>query len=194
MVCNPVLHLIARDFLRDASRLTRKHRAPGGAQGTATPDAEPVADHRRDRQARWRDHRDVAPPVERGWREKAGGQKRPRGTPCFEATMVPRAVGMLLAASVEQACQAFSHGVRKGPSPQQARHELREQWRTLPRNGRGDAEVRGCCDNGAGGLLREWSQPRGKAGGRLRRSGQGLHASVLEAGERPPPDQASALS
>ncbi len=37
MVCNNGLHLIDPDFLLEASRLTRKHRAPGGDQVTATP-------------------------------------------------------------------------------------------------------------------------------------------------------------
>src|SRR4051794_38946256 len=102
MVCNNVLHLIDRDCLREASRRTRKHSAPGVDQVTATQAAEPREDPLRDLPERWRDNRYVAPPVERVWSEKAGGKKRPIGQPCFEDKIVQRAVGMILEAICEQ--------------------------------------------------------------------------------------------
>ena len=54
MVCNNGCHLIARDFLRAAYRLTRTSSAPGVAQGTATPYAEPLEATLRDRHERVR--------------------------------------------------------------------------------------------------------------------------------------------
>jgi RNA-directed DNA polymerase len=147
MVFHHVLHLIDRAFLREAYRLTRKHSAPGGDPVTATQYAEPLEDNLWDLHERLRDNRYVAPPVERVWIAKEGGQKRPRGTPGFEDKIVQRAVGMLLEAIFEPDCQAFSHGFRQGHSPQQALHERREQCRTWPINWRVDADVRGCFDN-----------------------------------------------
>jgi retron-type reverse transcriptase len=100
-------------------------------QVTAQQYAEPLEDTLRDLHERLRANRDVAPPVERVWSEKADGKKRPLGKPCFEDTIVPRAVVMMLEASFEHDFHAFSHGFRKGHRPHQALHELREQCRTL---------------------------------------------------------------
>ena len=57
MVFNNVFHLIDRDFLLEAYRLTRKTSAPGGDQVTATPSAEHLEANRRDLHERLRDHR-----------------------------------------------------------------------------------------------------------------------------------------
>jgi RNA-directed DNA polymerase len=143
MVFNNVFHLIDRDFLREAYRLTRKNSAPGVDQVTATQYAEHLEDNLRDLHERLRDNRYVAPPVERVWIEKEGGKKRPIGKPCFEDKIVQRAVVMILEAIFEQDFHAFSHGFRKGHSPHQALHELREQCRTLHINWRVDADVSG---------------------------------------------------
>jgi group II intron reverse transcriptase/maturase len=189
MVCNTVLHWIDHAFLLEASRLTGKHSAPGGDQGTATQYAEPLEDTRRDLHERLRDNRYVAPPVERVWIETEGGQKRPRGKPCFEDKMVQRAVVRILEAIFDHDWQAFSHGLRQGPRPQQALHELREQCRTVHITWIVDADVRGCFDKVAWGLLRECIPQRVKEGGILRLIGTWLHAGVLEAGELTPPDK-----
>ena len=89
---------------------------------------------------------------------------------------------MILEAIFEQDFHAFSHGFRKGHSPHQALHELREQCRTLHINWIVDADVSGCFDNVAWGCLRELIQPRVKDGGILRLIGKWRHAGVLEAG------------
>ncbi len=146
MVFNNVFHLIDQDFLREAYRLTRKNSAPGVDQVTATQYAEYLDDTRRDLHERLCDNRYGAPPVERGWIAKDDGKKRPRGEPCFEDTMVQRAVAMILEAIVDPDFHAFSPGFRKGHSPHHAWHELREQCRTLPSNWRVDAEVSGLFD------------------------------------------------
>jgi RNA-directed DNA polymerase len=189
MVFNNVFHLIDRDFLREAYRLTRKNSAPGVDQVTATQYAEHLEDNLRDLHERLRDNRYVAPPVERVWIEKEGGKKRPIGKPCFEDKIVQRAVVMILEAIFEQDFHAFSHGFRKGHSLHQALHELREQCRTLHINWIVDADVSGCFDNLDWGFLREFIQQRVKDGGILRLIGKWLHASVLEAGELTHPDK-----
>jgi RNA-directed DNA polymerase len=124
----------------------------------------------------------VAPPVERVWIEKDEGKKRPIGKPGFEDKIVQRAVVMILEAIFEQDFHACSHGCRKGHSPHQALHELREQCRTLHINWRVDADVSGCFDNLDWSHLREFIQQRVSDGGILRLIGTWLHAGVLEAG------------
>ena len=147
MVCDNVFHLIDREFLLEASRLTRKNSAPGVDKVTAKQYAESLDDTLRDLHERLRDHRYVAPPVERVWIEKEGGKKRPIGKPCFEDKIVQRAVVMIVEAIFDQDFQECSHGFRKGHSPHQALHALREQCRKLNINWRVDADVSGCLDH-----------------------------------------------
>lgn len=96
---------------------------------------------------------------------------------------------MSLEAIFEQAVHTFSQGFRKGHSPLQALHELREQCRTVHINWIVDADVRGWFDNLDWGCLRECIQQRVKEGGSLRLIGKWLHAGVLEAGELTSPDK-----
>jgi RNA-directed DNA polymerase len=189
MVFNKVLHLIDRECLLEAYHQTQKSSAPGMDQVTAKQYAEHLDEHLRDLHERLRDHRYVAPPVERVWIEKEGGKKRPIGKPCFEDKIVQRAVVMILEAIVEQDCHAFSHGFRKGHSPPQAWHEVREPCRTWPINWRVDADVSGFFDNVDGSHLREFIQQRVSDGGILRLIGKGLHAGVREAGALRHPDK-----
>jgi hypothetical protein len=120
MVCHHVFHRSDRDVRREAERRTRQDSAPGVDQVTAKQYAEHLDEQLRDRHARRRDKREVAPPVERVWSAKAGGQKRPRSKACCEDKMVPRAVGRSFEAIVEPALQAFAQGLRRGPRAQQA--------------------------------------------------------------------------
>jgi RNA-directed DNA polymerase len=189
MVFNNVFHLIDREFLLEAYRQTRKSSAPGVDQVTATQYAENLDDNLRDLHERLRDNRYVAPPVERVWIEKEGGKKRPIGKPCFEDKIVQRAVVMILEVIFEQDFHAFSHGFRKGHSPHQALHELREQCRTLHINWIVDADVSGFFDTLDWGLLREFITQRVKDGGILRLIGKWRHAGVLEAGALTHPDK-----
>ena len=183
MVFNNVCHVIDREFLLEASRLTRKNSAPGVDQVTAEQYAENLDDNLRDLHERLRDNRYVAPPVERVWIEKEEGKKRPRGKPCFEDTIVQRAVVMILGAIFEHDVHDFSHGFRKGHSQHQALHALRKLCRKLHITWIGDADVRGCFDNLDWNLLREFIQQRVSDGGILRLIGMWLHAGMLEAGE-----------
>ena len=145
-VCDNGLHLIDRACLLDASRLTRKNSAPGVDKVTAKQYAENLDDNLRDLHERLRDNRYVAPPVERVWLEKEGGKKRPIGKPCCEDKSVQRAVVMILEAIFDQDVQECSHGFRKGHSPHQALHALREQCRKLNINWIVDADVSGFFD------------------------------------------------
>ena len=189
MVFNNVFHLIDREFLLEAYHQTQKSSAPGMDHVTAQQYAEHLDEHLRDLHERLRDNRYVAPPVERVWIEKDDGKKRPIGKPCFEDKIVQRAVVMILEAIFEQDFHAFSHGFRKGHSPHQALHELREQCRTLHINWIVDADVSGFFDNLDWGHLREFITQRVKDGGILRLIGKWLHAGVLEAGELTHPDK-----
>jgi Reverse transcriptase (RNA-dependent DNA polymerase) len=156
---------------------------------TATQYAEHLDDTLRDLHARLRDNRSVAPPVERVWIEKDDGKQRPIGKPCCEDKRVQRAVVMILEAIFEHDFHAFSHGFRKGHSPHQALHELREQCRTWHINWIVDADVSGFFDNLDWSHLREGIQQRVSDGRRLRLLGKWLHAGVLEAGELRSPDK-----
>jgi retron-type reverse transcriptase len=131
----------------------------------------------------------VAPPVERVWSAQEGGKERPRGTPCCEDKIVQRAVVMIVEAIFEQDFQACSHGFRKGHSPHQALHAVREQGRKCNINGRVDAEVSGLFDTIDHGHLRACIKPRGNDGGILRLIGTWLKAGVREAGTRTSPDK-----
>src|SRR5215831_13610069 len=189
MVFNNVFHLIDRDSLREAYRLTRKNSAPGVDQVTATQYAEPLEDNLRDLHERVRANQYVAPPVERVWIEKEGGKKRPIGKPCFEDKMVQRAVVMILDAMFEPDLHAFSHGFRKGHSQPQALHELREQCRKQNLPWIVDAAVSGFFDTLDWSHLRAFMQQRVKDGGILRLIGKWRHAGVLEAGALTHPDK-----
>jgi group II intron reverse transcriptase/maturase len=189
MVFNNVFHLIDREFLLEAYHQTQKSSAPGMDQVTAQQYAERLDENLRDLHERLRNNQYAAPPVERVWIEKDDGKKRPIGKPCFEDKIVQRAVVMILEAIFEQDFHAFSHGFRKGHSPHQALHELREQCRTLPINWIVDADVSGFFDNLDWSHLRECIQQRVSDGGILRLLGKWLHAGVLEAGELMHPDK-----
>ncbi len=189
MVFNNVFHLIDRDFLLEAYRLTRKHSAPGVDKVTAKQYAENLDDNLWDLHERLRDNRYIAPPVERVWIEKEDGKKRPIGTPCFEDKIVQRAVVMILEAIFEPDFHGCSHGCRRGHSQHQALHELRELCRELNITWRADADVSGFFDNIDPGRLREFLKRRVNDGGILRLIGTWLHAGVLEAGELTYPDK-----
>jgi RNA-directed DNA polymerase len=189
MVFNNVFHVLDQDFLLEAYRQTQKSSAPGMDQVTAKQYAENLAENLRDLHERLRDNRYVAPPVERVWIEKDDGKKRPIGKPCFEDKIVQRAVVMILEAIFEHDFHAFSHGFRKGHSPHQALHELREQCRTLHINWIVDADVSGFFDNLDWSYLREFIQQRVNDGRILSLIGKWLHAGVLEAGALIHPDK-----
>jgi RNA-directed DNA polymerase len=131
----------------------------------------------------------VAPPVARVGRETDEGKKRPLSQPGCADQRVQRAVVRIVEALCAPDAPAFSHGVRKGPSPQHARHARREQCRQLHSPWRVEAEGSGCCDTLDWGRLRALLQQPGKEGGRLRLLGKGLHAGGREAGALTRPEK-----
>ncbi len=123
------------------------------------------------------------------WIAKEGGKKRPIGKPCFEDKSVQRAVGMIVEAIFAQDFQECSHGVRKGHSPHQALHALREPCRKLTIHWIVDADVSGVFDTIDQGHLRACIKQRVHDGGILRLIGTWLKAGVREAGTLPYPDK-----
>jgi group II intron reverse transcriptase/maturase len=121
--------------------------------------------------------------VERTWLLKEDGSQRPIGKPCFEDKIVQRAVSMLLEEVYEQDFYDFSYGFRRGRSPHQALHELREQCRTRNVHWILDADVSGFFDNIDRKLLQEFLRRRVNDGGIRRLIGKWLNAGVLDDGE-----------
>jgi retron-type reverse transcriptase len=121
-VCTTLAHLLDAAFLREAYRHTNTSSAAGLDGVTAKPYAAPLDEHRRDLPGRLRRGGSQAPPGERVWLEKEEGGPRPLGNPTFEANMVQRAVARRLEARDEQDLQDSSSGLRRGRSPQEARH------------------------------------------------------------------------
>ena len=127
MVFNNLHYLIDKDFLFEAFNCTRKDGAPGVDKVTAKEYAKNLEENLSDLHGRLRDNRYVAPPVERVWIDKDGGEKkRPIGKPTFEDKIVQRAVVMILNAIYSHDFYDFSHGYREGHSQHQALSELRE--------------------------------------------------------------------
>jgi RNA-directed DNA polymerase len=181
-VFTSLMHLIDVDFLHEAYRRTRKSGAPGVDGVTAREYAENLEDNLRDLHERMRSGRYKAPPVKRTWLEKEDGSKRPIGKPTFEDKIVQRAVVMLLEAVYESDFHDCSHGFRRGRSPHQALHQLREQCRAKNIAWIVDADVSKFFDTLVHRHLREFIQQRVNDGGLLRFIGKWLNAGVLDGG------------
>jgi RNA-directed DNA polymerase len=131
MVFTTLAHRIDVEWLKEAYRLTNKSSAAGIDGVTATEYAANLEENLQALHQCLRSGQYKAPPVERVWLDKEDGQQRPIGKPTFEDKIVQRAVVMLLEPIYEQEFYSFSHGFRKGHSPHQALHELREQCQKL---------------------------------------------------------------
>jgi group II intron reverse transcriptase/maturase len=180
MVFTSLIHQIDVDFLREAYRRTRKNGAPGLSGQTAREYAVSLEANLQDLYERMRSGRYKAPPVRRTWLGKEDGSKRPIGIPEFEDKIVQRAVSMVLEAVYEQEFYDFSHGFRRGHSPHQALHELREQVLNLNSNWIVDADVSGFFDSLDHGKLREIIKQRVNDGGIIRYIGKWLNAGVVD--------------
>lgn len=182
MVFNNLYHLIDLEFLQEAYRQTNKRGAPGVDKVTAKEYAENLAENLPNLHGRLKEHRYVAPPVERVWIDKEGGKQRPIGKPGFEDKIVQRAVVMLLEVIYNHVFYDFSHGFRKGHSQHQALHELRERCRQMNISWIVDADVSGFFDNISHDLLRSFVKQKINDGGILRLIGKWLKAGVVDAG------------
>ena len=96
---------------------------------------------------------------------------------------------MIVEALFDPDVQACSHGFRKGHSPPQALHALREPCRKLNINWIVDADVRGFFATIDHGPLRACLKQWGNDGGILRLLGKWLKAGVREAGTLTSPDK-----
>jgi retron-type reverse transcriptase len=173
-------HLLDQELLREAYRRTNKSSAPGCDGVTAADYAEHLDDNLRDLHERLRSGRYIPPPVERTWLPKDDGSQRPIGKPTFEDKIVQRAVSMLLEEIYEQDFHDFSYGFRRGRSPHQALHDLRERCRTMDVHWILDADVSGFFDNIDHSWLQELLSRRVNDGSLRRLIGRWLKAGVLE--------------
>ncbi len=181
-VFTTLAHLIDADFLREAYRQTSKSSAAGIDGVTAQQYAEHLEDNLRDLHERLCSGCYQAPPVARVWIEKEDGGQRPIGKPAFEDKIVQRAVAMLLEAIYEQDFHDCSYGFRRGRSPHDALHALRE-W--CMQEGIGwivDADISGYFDSIDRTQLRAVLHQRVKDGSILRLIGKWLRAGVMEEG------------
>ena len=133
--------------------------------------------HERRRSGRYQ-----AAPVERVWIEKDEGSQRPIGQPAFEDKMVQSAVAMLWEAMYEQDFHDCSYGFRRGRSPHDALHELRERCMHEGSGWIVEADVRGYFDSIDRTRLREVLRKRVNEGSILRLIGKWLRAGVMEGG------------
>jgi len=181
-VFTTLAHLIDEDFLREAYRQTSKSSAAGIDGVTAKRYAEHLDDKLRDLHERLRSGRYQAAPVERVWIEKEDGGQRPIGTPAFEDKIVQRAVAMLLEAIYEPDFLDSSYGFRRGRSPHDALHELRERGMNEGIGWIVDADVSGYFDSIDRARLREVLRKRVNDASILRLIGKWLRAGVMEEG------------
>lgn len=173
-------HLLDQEWLREAYRRTNKSSAPGCDGVTAAEYAEHLDENLRDLHERLRSGRYIPPPVKRTWLPKDDGSQRPIGKPTFEDKIVQRAVSMLLEEIYEQDFYDFSSGFRRGRSPHQALHDLRERCRTMNVHWVLDADVSGFFDHIDHRWLQELLQRRVKDGSIRRLIGRWLKAGVLD--------------
>jgi RNA-directed DNA polymerase len=99
----PLAHLSDEDGLREAYRRPSQSSAAGRDGVTAPREAGHLAENLRALPERLRSGVYQAAPVERVWREKDEGGRRPLGQPAFEDTLVQRAGARRWAAISEQA-------------------------------------------------------------------------------------------
>jgi group II intron reverse transcriptase/maturase len=118
--------------------------------------------------------------VKRTWLPKDDGSQRPIGKPTFEDKIVQRAVSTLLEEIYEQDFYDFSYGFRRGRSPHQALHDLRERCRTMNVHWVLDADVSGFFDHIDHHWLQEFLSQRVNDGSIRRLIGRWLKAGVLD--------------
>jgi group II intron reverse transcriptase/maturase len=118
-------HLIDREWMLEAYRLTRKDGAPGIDGMTATDYEANLDANLGDLLARIKSGRYIAPPVRRHYIPKADGTERPLGIPTLEDKVAQRAILLLLEPIYETDFLPCSFGFRPGRSAHDALHALR---------------------------------------------------------------------
>lgn len=182
MVFTTLVYRIDVEWLKEASRQTNKGSAAAVDGMTAVEYEVNLDENLQELQERLKSGRYKAPPVERVWIEKEDGRKRPIGKPPFEDKIVQRAVLMLIEPIYEQDFYDFWHGFRKGHSPHQVLHQMREACHKQNINWIIDADVSRFFDELGHDLLREFIKRRVNNGGVLKLMGKWLNAGVMEEG------------
>src|SRR5216683_4183596 len=113
-------HLIDREWMIEAYRLTRKDGAPGIDGMTAADYEANLEVNLDDLLMRIKSGRYIAPPVRRHYIPKADGTKRPLGIPTLEDKVAQRAILLLLEPIYEQDFLSCSYGFRPGRSAHDA--------------------------------------------------------------------------
>jgi RNA-directed DNA polymerase len=115
-------HLIDREWMLEAYRLTRKDGAPGIDGVVATDYEAKLEANLEDLLARIKSGRYIAPPVRRHYIPKADGTQRPLGIPTLEDKVAQRAILLLLEPIYETDFLSCSYGFRPGRSAHDALH------------------------------------------------------------------------
>jgi RNA-directed DNA polymerase len=118
-------HLIDREWMIEAYRLTRKDGAPGIDGVTAVDYEANLEANLDDLLARIKSGRYIAPPVRRHYIPKADGTERPLGIPTLEDKVAQRAILLLLEPIYEADFLVCSYGFRPGKSAHDALYALR---------------------------------------------------------------------
>ncbi|MGC2333534.1 MAG: group II intron reverse transcriptase/maturase, partial [Candidatus Acidiferrales bacterium] len=118
-------HLIDREWMLEAYRLTRKDGAPGIDGVMATEYEANLEANLDDLLARIKSGLYIAPPVRRHYIPKADGTKRPLGIPTFADKVAQRAILLLLEPIYEADFLPCSYGFRPGRSAHDALRALR---------------------------------------------------------------------
>jgi len=189
MAFRNLAHHIDIDWLREASRRTRKD----GARGVDGQSAEAYAvDLEKNLQSlldRAKSGTYRAPPVRRVHIPKgSGGETRPLGIPTFEDKVLQRAVAMMLEAVYEQDFLDCSYGFRPKRSAHLALAVLQHQSVVTAGGWLLEIDIRKFFDRLGHGALREVLRRRVHDGVLLRLIDKWLHAGVLENGSISYPD------
>ncbi len=183
MALTNLAHVIDKDWLREAYRLTRKDGAVGVDRVTAAEYAAELEGNLERLLHRMRDGSYRAPPVRRVHIPKAGKHEtRPIGIPTFEDKLLQRAVTMVLEAVYEQDFLDCSYGFRRSRSPHQA---VEVVWKTLMSMGGGvvlEVDIQRFFEELEHVHLREILDQRIRDKGLRRMIGKWLNAGVLEDG------------
>jgi RNA-directed DNA polymerase len=118
-------HLIDREWMLEAYRLTRKDGAPGIDGVMATDYEAKLEANLDDLLARIKSGRYIAPPVRRHYIPKVDGTQRPLGIPTLEDKVAQRAILLLLEPIYETDFLSCSYGFRPGRSAHDALRALR---------------------------------------------------------------------
>ena len=172
--------MLDEDFLKQWWRDSRKAAASGVDHVSAQAYEQHLDENIHHLVERLKQKRYRAKRVRRHDIPKGDGTQRPLGIPAVEDKLLQLAVVRLLEAIYEQDFQDSSYGFRRGRSPHEALHELRERCMTEGIGWIVDAEVSGYFDSIDKTWLRDMLRTRVNDGRILRLIGKWLHAGVME--------------